>query len=63
VAGFTTTVFPMARAGATFQAVMAMGKFHGTMRAQTPSGSRKVTLMPGAATGTLWPPTLVVTPA
>ena len=31
-AGLITTVFPKARAGAIFQAGMAMGKFHGVIR-------------------------------
>ena len=35
-AGLTTMVLPVARAGPTFQEVMAMGKFHGTIAATTP---------------------------
>ena len=31
-AGFSTTVLPKAKAGAIFQAGMAMGKFHGVIR-------------------------------
>ncbi len=53
----------MARAGATFHDVMAMGKFHGTMIPQTPTGSRSVISRPGAAAGMVWPPTLFVVPA
>ena len=37
-----TTVFPQTRAGIIFQVGMAMGKFHGVMRPQTPRGSRTV---------------------
>jgi hypothetical protein len=36
-AGFSTTVFPAARAGAIFQASMRSGKFHGITCAATPS--------------------------
>ncbi|MNJ56963.1 hypothetical protein D3C77_525320 [compost metagenome] len=39
--GFNTTVHPAARAGASFQAVVTMGKFHGTISATTPQGSRR----------------------
>src|SRR5205807_9934163 len=41
-AGFRTTVFPAARAGATFHATNIKGKFHGTICPTTPSGSRSV---------------------
>src|SRR5699024_1834996 len=37
--GLSTMVQPAASAGATFQAVVTMGKFHGTISAQTPAGS------------------------
>ena len=36
-AGFSTTVFPMASAGATFQASMRRGKFHGMICPTTPT--------------------------
>ena len=36
-AGFTTTVQPAASAGATLRVIMASGKFHGVMAAQTPT--------------------------
>ena len=39
-AGFSTTVFPMASAGATFQASIKSGKFHGMICPQTPTASR-----------------------
>ena len=35
-------MLPHARAGPSFQEEMLSGKFHGTMRPTTPSGSRKV---------------------
>ena len=38
-AGFSTTVLPVASAGATFQASMSSGKFHGMICPHTPSGS------------------------
>jgi hypothetical protein len=41
-AGFMITVQPNARAGATFQAMVSNGSFHGAMAAMTPSGSRTV---------------------
>src|SRR5215468_11542434 len=39
-AGFKTTVFPNARAGAAFQSGIASGKFQGVISATTPSGCR-----------------------
>ena len=42
VAGLMMTVLPHASAGATFHAVSSSGKFHGTMAATTPTGSRSV---------------------
>ena len=42
MAGFSTTAFPHARAGATFQVASESGKFHGTMHPTTPTGSRSV---------------------
>ena len=38
-AGFNTTVFPVAIAGAIFQAAINKGKFHGMICPATPSGS------------------------
>ena len=45
-AGLATTVFPAASAGAMPQAKIGIGKFHGTIRPTTPTGSWKVTLSP-----------------
>ena len=45
-AGLRTTVFPHASAGPSFQEEMLSGKFHGTIRPTTPSGSRNVTSTP-----------------
>ena len=39
-AGLMMTVLPQIRAGASFQAGMAMGKFHGLMSPMTPMGFR-----------------------
>ena len=41
-AGLKTMVLPQIKAGAIFQAGMAMGKFHGVMIATTPKGRRTV---------------------
>ncbi len=41
-AGLSTTVFPKARAGATFQLASMRGKFQGEMAAATPTGSCRV---------------------
>src|SRR5690606_35062148 len=35
-AGFATTVQPAAKAGATLRVIIAIGKFHGVIAAQTP---------------------------
>ena len=42
LAGLRMTVLPHASAGATFHAASSSGKFHGTMAATTPIGSRSV---------------------
>ena len=39
-AGFSTTLFPVASAGPTFQLAIRSGKFQGTTAPTTPSGSR-----------------------
>ena len=39
LAGFRITELPVASDGASFQAVVESGKFHGTMAATTPSAS------------------------
>jgi hypothetical protein len=41
-AGLTTAVQPAAKAGPSFRVNMAAGKFHGVIRAQGPTASRKV---------------------
>ena len=40
VAGLKTTVLPQTSAGMIFHEGMAIGKFHGVITAQTPSGCR-----------------------
>ena len=58
-AGLSTTVFPHSNAGTSFQAGMAMGKFHGVMSDTTPSGSRRVSSkLPGKSWGMVCPPTV-----
>ena len=52
-AGLTTTELPIASAGATFQANIWVGKFHGITAPTTPIGSRVIratTSMPVGAT-------------
>ena len=39
--GLSTTQQPAAKAGASFHAVVTIGKFHGTIRPTTPHGSRR----------------------
>jgi len=48
-AGLTTKVQPHARAGAIFHMPIMSGKFHGTMAATTPTGSRTVYVKASAA--------------
>ena len=55
LAGLTTTVLPIASAGATFQPVITSGKFQGIISAHTPNGSRKVMCVPLALTGIVCP--------
>ena len=40
-AGLSTTVLPQASAGASFQAAISSGKFHGMIWPHTPSGARR----------------------
>ena len=49
--GLTTMVLPAASAGPIFHMASSSGKFHGTMAAHTPTGSRRT--MPLASVGTL----------
>ena len=52
VAGFQTTGLPQARAGASFQAGIASGKFQGVSAQTTPTGSAIVsTIVSSAALG------------
>ena len=43
-AGFHTTAFPKASAGAIFQDAVAAGKFHGEITATTPTASRRTSI-------------------
>src|SRR3954451_12926659 len=45
-AGLSTTGLPHASAGASFQHEISSGKFHGTISATTPTGSRSVKSSP-----------------
>ena len=62
VAGLTTAVFPQARAGAIFHDAITAGKFQGVIRAQTPTGSRIVTSIPGGTMGIDSPKILLAAP-
>ena len=61
-AGLSTTVFPQASAGPSFQLAMLSGKFQGTISPTTPSASRKVAATPPAA-GIVSPRCLSTAPA
>ena len=43
-AGLSTTLLPIASAGASFHTAITSGKFHGMIAAQTPIGSRSTKL-------------------
>ncbi len=63
-AGLKTTVLPKARAGAIFQAGMAIGKFHGVIRPTTPTGSLVIsTSTPGRTEGSFSPHRRSASPA
>ena len=55
-AGFTTTVLPMASAGATLPAMLTSGKLYEVMQATTPTGWRTATAetSPPGASGVAW---------
>ena len=53
-AGFRMTEFPVARDGASFQAVVDNGKFHGTIAATTPSGNRWISARLSDGVGEIW---------
>ena len=44
--GFSTMVQPAASAGATLQAIWFTGQFHGVMKPHTPTGSRRMRVVP-----------------
>src|SRR3954447_16542147 len=62
-AGLMITGLPQASAGAVFQQVISRGKFHGTISAHTPTGSRNVTSRPASGTGIDSPKCLLAAPA
>src|SRR5687767_5104488 len=62
-AGFSTTLFPDARAGATFQQAIGNGKFQGTIAATTPIDCFNVKSSPPRETGMVCPKNLVTAPA
>ena len=55
-AGLMTAVLPQMSAGNSFQAGMAIGKFHGVMMPTTPIGRRMaIANLSGISDGTVWP--------
>src|SRR5512142_1648751 len=63
LAGFNTTVLPIASAGAIFHAAIMSGKFHGVINTHTPKGSWNVIRFPSLATGIVSPWNLLTAPA
>src|SRR3990172_4274046 len=64
VAGLNTTVLPQIKAGISFHDGMAMGKFHGVIKAQTPMGWRTdMANLLGSSAGVVWPNCLRPSPA
>ena len=56
VAGLNTTVLPQTSAGTIFQEGIAIGKFHGVMMPQTPSGCRTdMAHLSRSSDGSVWP--------
>ena len=56
VAGLKTTVLPQTSAGMIFQDGIAIGKFHGVMIADTPTGCRiDIANLSRSSEGTVWP--------
>src|SRR5712691_12387214 len=54
--GLNTTVLPHTSAGMIFQEGIAIGKFHGVMTPQTPSGWRTdIANLSRSSDGTVWP--------
>ncbi len=55
-AGFSTTVLPQTRAGQSFQAGIAIGKFHGVIAPTTPTGIRTLIMnLSRSSEGVVWP--------
>ena len=55
-AGLNTTVLPQTSAGTIFHDGIAIGKFHGVMIEQTPSGWRTdIANLSRSSEGTVWP--------
>jgi hypothetical protein len=54
----SSTLLPVASAGATFHAAISKGKFHGTIAATTPSGSCVIMPSSFCPVGAIWSKTL-----
>ncbi len=53
-AGLSSTELPVASDGASFQAVVDSGKFHGTIAATTPRGKRWISARQSFDVGEIW---------
>jgi len=63
-AGLSTTVLPLMRAGKSFHAGIAVGKFHGVMQPKTPIGTRTdLASLFGSSDGTVSPESRRPSPA
>ena len=62
-AGLRMMGLPQARAGATFQLAISSGKFHGTIRAQTPDRLAQDDVQAGVLVGMVTPRCLLAAPA
>ena len=55
-AGLRTTVLPQTSAGQSFQAGIAIGKFHGVIAPTTPTGMRTLIMnLSRSSLGVVWP--------
>ena len=55
-AGLSTTVLPHTSAGQSFQAGIAIGKFHGVIAPTTPTGMRTLIMnLSLSSLGVVWP--------
>ena len=60
--GFNTIVQPAAMAGRTLQAIWFTGQFHGVIKPQTPSGSRRNSVEPSRLSNSYADSTPIIVP-